>query len=76
MELVNVNDMLSLMEDESVGRTKAVEKLAGNLDVTIATLYRWINGGDHFIEIAEINNDYTTLSVFKLVKSNEIKGAA
>lgn len=71
MELVNVNTMLEFMESECNGRTKAVTKLASELDVTVATLYRWINGGDHFI----VDED-TVVSVFKLVKCNEIKGVA
>ena len=70
MELVSVNIWLDLVEDQEGARTKAVVKLASDLDVTVATLYRWLKTSDHFIE-----DDRTLglLSVFKLVKCNEVK---
>ena len=70
MELVTVNNWLDLVEDEEGGRTKAVVKLSSDLGVTVATLYRWLKTEDHFIED---DQNLGLISVFKLVKCNEVK---
>ena len=66
MELVPVYLIVSDMEDKLFGRSKAIEAVAKQLNITIPTLYRWLKHGDHFL----VEEDDVE-SVFKLVKCNE-----
>ena len=68
MELVSIETALEFEESKVGGRSKAVNSLATRLNVTAATLYRWLKSGDHFVcDEANINCE----SVFKLVKCIE-----
>lgn len=68
MELVPIEVVIEFESQKLGGRSKAINAVAERLNVTVATLYRWIKSGDHFVcDEAEINAE----SVFKLVKCIE-----
>lgn len=62
MELVPIETWLDELE-VSHGKSGAVDVLAGRLNTTRATIYRWVKSGDHFL----VDEDEVE-SVFKLVK--------
>ena len=69
MELVSIETALEFEESKVGGRSKAVNSLSTRLNVTAATLYRWLKTGDHFVcDESNINCE----SVFKLVKCIEL----
>lgn len=68
MELVPVEVIVDGESEKLGGRSKAIHYVAGKLNVTVATLYRWINSGDHFVAD---ENEINARSVFKLVKCVE-----
>lgn len=69
MELVSIETALEFEEDKVGGRSKAVHSLANRLNITAATLYRWVKSGDHFVcDEPNIKCE----SVFKLVKCIEL----
>lgn len=68
MELVPIDVIVDGEQYRLGGRSKAIHYVAKKLNVTVATLYRWINSGDHFVaDETELNVN----SVFKLVKCIE-----
>lgn len=68
MELVSIENVIEFESEKLGGRSKAVHAVADRLNVTVATLYRWIKSGDHFVcDESDLNVE----SVFKLVKCIE-----
>lgn len=68
MELVPIESVVMHEEEKLGGRSLAIHSVAKRLNVTVATLYRWIGTGDHFVCDEE---DMSFESVFKLVKCVE-----
>lgn len=68
MELVPMETVIEFEIEKLGGRSKAVHAVAKKLNVTVATLYRWIKSGDHFVCD---ESDLQVESVFKLVKCIE-----
>lgn len=65
MELVSIETVIEFESEKLGGRSKAIYAVADRLNVTVATLYRWIKSGDHFVcDESDLNVE----SVFKLVK--------
>ena len=60
------------IEDENKklgGKSKAMESIAKKLNTTVATLYRWIHSGCHYIHYDE---DLSMIVVHRAIKHIEV----